>query len=54
MIEWFVDRVFDFDYKSNNRGAILAGGWIFVLACLLVLFDTTFDIMFARVFDFFS
>jgi len=37
MIEWLIDLLFEFNYRENSRGAILAGGWILLAAFLILL-----------------
>ena len=39
MIDRLIDKLFAIDIKKDPRRAILAGGWIVLFACLVLLFD---------------
>ena len=42
MIEWLIDKIFDYDYRGNPKRAILTGGWIILFAFLILLFSHEF------------
>jgi len=39
MIDWLLDKLFDFDFRENPRRAFLTGGWIILFGFLILWFS---------------